>query len=261
MKHTRHVAALMLSAVMLVGGLTACTPLPSTTYTNESGTEVTVNWRDFPGPAGVDPNDILAAPAKEDSEAVSAELLQEIKTALSHEFGVAWKSRGEPGWYDPSGNGFGGKTMSSTYNSVSWSSDTAPAATADWDRIVEIIDGFTQAQGLGKVMLEHNRGYYRQPPSSDKDLLERFGTTDPREAHVWFGTAYGASQWLSLEIHHAGRDPRGKAVAEYQELKQAVTSISIDYGVTTLAREDVPAFKKALRPFTGLEQPESTTSD
>lgn len=261
MKNTKPFAVALLSAVVLLGGLAACTPLPSTTYTNASGQEVTVNWRDFPGPAGVDPNGILAAPVKEDAEAVSAELLLDIKTALSQEFGVVWESWGDASWHTPSGNGFGGKTKSTTYNSVRWFSNTAPAATADWDRIVEIIDGFTQAQGLGKVMLEHNRGYYRQIPSSDKDLLERFGTTDPREAYVWFGTAYGASQWLSVEIHHAGRDPRGKAAAEYRELKQPAASISLDYGVTTLARDDVAAFKKALEPFTGLEQPAATTSD
>lgn len=261
MKNTKPVAATLLSASLLLAGLAACTPLPSTTYTNASGQQVTVNWRDFPGPAGVDPHAILAAPVKEDAEAAGAQLLLNIKTALSQEFGVAWDSWGEPSWHAPNGNGFGGKTTSTTYNSVRWFSDTAPATTADWDRIVEIINGYSQAQGLGKVVLEHKRGYYRQIPSSDKDLLERFGTTDRREAYVWFGNAYGSSQWLSVEIHHAGRDPRGKAATEYQDLKQPAASISLDYGVTTLPRDDVAAFKKALEPFAGLEQPAATTSN
>lgn len=260
-RHARRIGAATLSAGMLAGILSACGPAPTTTYSNAAGQEVTVNWKDYPGPSGVEPGDILASPTVEDADAAGSKIMTDLKTTLTDEFGVSWSSEGESGWYPSSGNGYGGHAMTSTLNSDIWHSNTVSSSTADWLRIIDIANTITQAQGLGTVTLEHERDYYLQGVEREKELLDLFGSTDPAESYVWFGTAYGASQWLSVNIHHAGRDPRGKAAQEFRELGLPEATVSISYGATTVPADDLPAFKDALKPFAGLEHPEPTTSD
>lgn len=213
-------------------------PSPKTSYTTASGQEVAVDWKDYPAPSGNEPDQLLRAPAAEDIESVSAGILTDIMAALTQEFGMAWATSGESSWHPGggNGNGYGGVAMSTTYNSAGWLSDTVPAST-DWARVVEIVDGFTSARGLGTIRLESP------------------------EPYVWFGTAYGESQWVSVEIHDAALDPAGKAAANYAQIKQPPAAISLSYGATAIPRNDRPAFIKALEPFAGLERPEPTTSD
>ncbi len=261
MNLTRRIGAATLASVILAGMLSACGPAPTTTYSNAAGQEVTVNWKDYPGPSGVESEDILAAPTVEDADAVGNKIMTDFKTALTDEFGLAWSAEGEPAWYTSSGNGYGGEAMTSTLNSEIWHSNTVSSSTTDWLRIIDIANTITQAQGLGTLILEHERYPFRDGSALEKEMLERYGTTDPQQIYEWHGFAYGASQWLSVNIHHAGRDPRGKAAQEFRELGLPEATVSVSYGATTVFAADLPAFKEALKPFAGLEHPEPTTSD
>ena len=121
----------MVAASLALG---ACASSPTSTYTNADGQSITVDWKDYPVHAGTLSEDILAAPAKEDAEGVSEAMLTEIVTALDAEFGLQWAASGESGWFPSNGNGYGGKSLTTTWNSVSWNSRTAPAETADWEK-------------------------------------------------------------------------------------------------------------------------------
>lgn len=91
--------------------------------------------------------------------------------------------------------------------------------------------------------------------------MKRFGSTDPNKFYVCFGTAYGASQWLSINLLDVQRDLCGEAVQEYEELGLPGQQITLDFGATTISRDQLASFKEALAPFAGLENPEATTSD
>ncbi|MHA7304458.1 hypothetical protein ACX80E_04305 [Arthrobacter sp. TMN-49] len=248
-------------ALATLFSLAACSAPPTTTYPNGAGQDVTVNWRDYPLSAGSLPDDLALTPVSEDAEAISAGLLGEIKTALTAEYGMAWESAGEAGWFPTTGNGYGGETMTTSYNSHEWRSTTLPAATTEWKKIMGTISGLTAARGLGPVKLTQDSGFFNNDPAWQKKLVEKYGTADPQQLYWWNGTAYSGSQWLAVTMVNVDRDTTGRAATEYQELKLPARSISISYGVATVARDDLPALKQALEPFMGLTPPEATTSD
>ncbi|MHA7268584.1 hypothetical protein [Arthrobacter sp. HLT1-20] len=246
-------------ALVALLGLGACAAPPTTTYTNDAGQDVTVNWKDYPLHAYSLPEDLLAAPVKENVEFGSARLFAEIKTALNKDFSLTWKSAGEPSWNRDWGNGYGGKTMTSTYNSVEWSSTTLPVSTAEWKKIVRIVSRVTTARGLGPVKLTQDGESFKNDAEWQKDLVEQYGTADPEKLWWWDGMASSGSQWISVYLVNVDRDTTGTAATEYQESKLPARSIS--YGVTTVPRAELHAFKEALEPFVGLTPPEPTTSD
>lgn len=241
--------------------LSACSESPTSTYTNTAGEEVTVNWKDYPAHAYSLSEELLAAPVKDDAEGVSAAILDELKANLTEEFGLQWTSSGEAGWYPAQGNGYGGKAMTTTFNSVSWDSDSAPAETSDWERILAITNRITTARGLGAVKLSPDADTLKNDTAWHQELVEKYGTADREKLYWWSGTAYADSQWLSVSLVNVDRDTTGKAAAEYEKSGLPPRSISLSYGVTTVSSEDLPAFKEALKPFEGLQNPEATTSD
>lgn len=251
-------AAAVSAAVASLVGISACAAPPTSTYTNAAGAKVTVNWKDYPAQAGHDAAEILSAPVKEKAEVVSADILADIRDTLGAEFGLQWAASGEAGWYPTQGNGYGGKAMTTTFNSVSWASDSAPAETSDWEQILAIITRATTARGLGSVKLSPNADTLTDDPAWRQELVEKYGTADLDKLYWWNGNAYGDSQWLSVHIVNVDRDTTGTAAKE--EARQP-RSISLSFGVTTLAEADRPAFMQALEPFFGLTPPEPTTSD
>lgn len=253
------VAALFVAAVL--AGSSGCAAGPTSTYTDAAGQEVTVNWRDYPLHAYTMPDDVLAAPVKEETEEVSAAILSEIKTALGNEFDLEWNARGEQGWYPSSGNGYGGDAMTTTWNSVGWESDTVPASTAEWDKVMSMASRITRAHGLGPVQLTYHGDTFKNDPEWQRELTENYGTADPQELWWWDGTAHSGMQWLSIRIVDVDRDPTGKAAKEYEQSSLPPRSVSISYGITTVSRADRAALEQALEPFTGLTPPTPTTSD
>ncbi|WP_449374378.1 hypothetical protein [Arthrobacter psychrolactophilus] len=190
----------MTAAVASFVGLSGCAAAPTSSYTNAAGEEVTVNWKDYPAHAGNDAATVLNAPVKEDAEGVSAAILDELKTALTEEFKLQWTASGEAGWFPTQGNGYGGKSMTATFNSVSLDSDSAPAATSDWERILTIANSITSAHGLGPVKLSPDADALKNDPAWHQELLDKYGTADPDKLYWWNGTAYANSQWLSISL-------------------------------------------------------------
>lgn len=254
-------AALVTAAVASFVGMSGCAASPTSSYINAAGTKVTVNWKDYPAHAYSLAEEILTAPVKEDAEGVSAAILDELKAALTEESELQWTANGEAGWYPEQGNGYGGKATTTTFNSVSWDSDSAPVESSDWEKILAITNRITSARGLGPVKLSPDAASLKNDPAWHQELLDKYGTTDPNKLYWWTGTASANSQWLSIALVNVDRDTTGKAAAEYEKSGLPPRSISLSYGVTTVSRDELAAFKDALEPFEGLTPPEATTSD
>lgn len=259
-KRTFH-AVFMSAVVVSLIGLSGCAAAPTSTYTNAAGEEVTVSWKDYPLHGYSLPEEILAAPVKEDVEGISTAILDELKAVLAEEFQLQWTASGETGWYPNQGNGYGGKSMTTTFNSVQWDSDNAPVESSEWARILAIINRITTARGLGTMKLSPDADTVKNDPAWHEELVEKYGTADPHKLYWITGTAYADSQWFSVYLVNVDRDTTGKAAAEYEKSGFPPRTISLSYGATTVSRDDLPAFKDALAPFQGLTPPEPTTSD
>lgn len=250
-RHSRGpiVVALVMAVALL---LTACTPSPKTLYVGADGKNVTVDWADYPGQAGVDAAEVLLAPSAEDVRGRSALIMGELERRVSEEFGVAWENgptgteeRDEPRYggtiYPNGGNGYGRESLYVTYNAISRETLSIPTSVHDWNRIQDIINDVVQAHGLGELTSDGLVDYWQ-----------------------WSGTAYGESQWLYASLVDVERDGTGKAL---EDMKGSVDygwnsrAITISYGATVLPASDREIFVKRLAPFEGLTQPNATSSD
>jgi hypothetical protein len=257
-------AALVL-AVAAVFALTSCTPSPQTTYVAENGQEVTVDWVDYPGQAGVDSVQVLLAPSAEETREQSSAILAEIESRLSDEFGVVWENapsgdgqRVDGDFYLSEGNGYGGDSLYVTFNALGRESLSIPTSEEDWDRIIAVIAEVTQAYGLGGL---------------NSDGLETMGNSDevaPLTGQSvdaywqWGGTAYGRSQWVYASLMDVDRDETGAALKDMKgsiEYGWNPRSINISYGATILPAADRAVYVERVAPFEGLARPAATSSD
>ncbi|MFC8303982.1 hypothetical protein ACFUCV_09910 [Specibacter sp. NPDC057265] len=257
----RRWTALAAASVALLLGASACAAPPTTSYTNETGQEVTVNWKDYPVSAGLLPEDFSHAVTQEEAQATSDAVLTDIRAALTSVHAFEWSTRGEAAWFPGGGNGYGGKVMTSTFNSTQWESATAPASNAEWEEIVAVTSRITTKHGLGGVQLLFDHENFKTDHSWQKDLIDKYGTADPQRLWWWEGTAYTRSQWLVLHMVNVDRDTTGAAAKETEDSGLPARSISISYGATAVPAKDQAALTQALEPFVGLTPPEATTSD
>lgn len=245
--------------------LTACTPSPQTTYVAENGQEVTVDWVDYPGQAGVDSAQVLLAPSAEETRDRSVAILGEIEARLSDEFGLVWENapsgdgqRVDGDFYLSQGNGYGGESLYVTFNALGRESLSIPASDEDWDRIIVIIAEITQSYGLGDL---------------NSDGLEMMENSDERAPLAgeslgsywqWGGTAYGRSQWVYVSLMDVDRDETGAALEDMKgsiEYGWNPRSINISYGATILPAADRALYVRRVAPFEGLARPAATSSD
>ncbi len=234
-------AALAASAALtlLLAGCAAASP--TTTYTDASGEEVTVDWRDYPAHAGIDADAVLAAPVAEDVEARWEQIRVAVVDAIDAELdgaldAASWSERGEGGWNDQVGNGYGGESMLSTYNSGSWEAEIV-LPREDWDRVIAAAGAELAEWGITGVGPE------------------------PTEVPEWldFGDFFEGPEFVSVAVQDASLDADAHSGA--LERGWLVSGISLFYGIQTIAEADRDAFTAAAAPFAGLERPEPTSSD
>ena len=251
---SRRPAIAALSTLTALAALSGCAPSPTTSYVGPSGAEVTVDWADYPGSPGVDANDVLSAPPKQDIARVEADLLAEITSALDAEFDLEWRTEGDAQWFPAGGNGYGGESEYVVFNSHDHVSDSVPGSADDWRLVIDIVSGITDSRGLGPVELSHER-------ADADDSVERFGTDDPDEYWQWWGDAFGSSQWLSVALTDVSKDDSGEAAEESDSFDWPAQSIALSYGATALPEGGRAEFERRLAPFAGLDMPPATTSD
>ena len=254
-------SALTSATIAAIAVLTGCAAAPTTTITDADGSTVIVDWADYPGHAGIDAAQLVNAPPEQEVEAVSSALLDAIGAQLSDRFGVTFTVEGDDIWTASQGNGYGGESLLTSYNSAARETSTIPSAPDDWRAIVAIVTEEAIRAGLGPVVLDHESESYLRDESWQKDTRERFGTDDPDQFWSWSGFAYGDSQWLSISLSDARRDASGEAVREAKKFDSQGQSISVFYGATTVQADSRIEFAEKIKPFIGLTPPPSTTSD
>lgn len=233
--------------------LTACSS-PETTYTGATGQQVTVSWADYPGEAGQDDEQVRRAPTQDEVEELSTDLFDDIEVALTEEYELDWYSREEgdgPLWFRTEGNGYGGESAYTSYNSPQRQATGIPTDPADWDRVVQIVDEVVQDHGLGPLVMHETYAGERQQSA------EAYGT-DPDGWPYWNGMASGDAGWFTLGLTDRTRRPD---TADDDGDGWPARSIDLFYGATTIADDQRATFDERLAPFEGLEQPEATHSD
>lgn len=130
----------------------------TTVATNADGTERTVYWRDYPGVAGVDPQEILQGPTPEEGYMAGQNMISEIKAALSAELRIAWAPEKEqPGtrvFHEPVQNSFGGQSLLTVVNIPVSQSTSVPQAWSDKQRAIRIIGEVSARYGYSTPVLD-----------------------------------------------------------------------------------------------------------
>lgn len=263
---TRHrraapAALFSLAAVgLIVAVVTGCSLLnpasPTSTVTDESGQEATVDWADYPGEGYVDPDDVLAAPRAEAAPAAAEEVLTDLQAAVdAHEPGLAWSRGLEGGVYPHEGNGYGGPTLHQTLNSAELLTTEVPD---DWSATVAVIEATLADHGYGPVQWDFARERWEHETEAERDAAVRDsnGSLDPAQMWQWIGNANSGSMWVTVMLADVDRGVGAPADAELGSPRM----LAFMAGGTVIGEADEQAYRDGIAPFEGLEPPDPTHS-
>lgn len=247
-----RIAALLVSALLLTGcGILGPEPSPVTTYTDEAGESVTVDWVDYPAAAWIDGEQLLETPDQNDIELPARALVTAVGEAVAEVTAfplepLAPESEwfGDDRWFAQQGNGYGGESMLTTVNCCELQADRVPEARL-WQDVVDAASRAAAAQGIGPFAFD------------DIDA----GCNGQAGCWLWSATAWDGVQWVSLSISDATKDPTGQAQKDAEQFGWPLRTVSVSYGATVVRAGQMAAFAEAMQPFRGLERPAQTTSD
>jgi hypothetical protein len=236
--------------LLTIGGIVAgCTPSPpTTTFTDASGESITVDWSEYPADAYTGAEEVLDLPPVEDVERrwsrVRGALTDAIQAELGGEFGdLAWRKRGDDGWYESSGNGYGGDTMLQVYNSAGWEAGVRLPRSV-WPRVLQAAEEELAQWGITVAKVD----------SSADD--------DDANAHArWLLVRdfFSGGEFMSVSVQDATLED--DALADVESYGGLVSGIALFYGIQTISESDRDAFARAALPFEGLTRPAPTHSD
>jgi hypothetical protein len=232
-------------------------PSPTTVVTDPSGRETTLSWADFPGEPYVEPVDVLAGPRAEEVEARGDALLDDLQRAVNrHTPELDWHTGTEGGVFEHDGNGYGGETLHSTYNSAERSTTEVPD---DWPALAAALDAELTAQGFGPIAWEFDREPYAHQTAAERDaeVVETHGSLDPDEMWMWLGAAHDGTIWVSVVLADVDRGVGAPDAAD----QRSPQLLSLMVGGTVIAAADERAYRDGTAPFDGLARPATTHSD
>lgn len=203
------IVTLMLN-VATVGAMSALQTSASGNYQGEKTAEQK-HEEAYPGIKDTSSSAILAQPSLEEMRAQSEEMLVEIRSRLSAQYGYTWTKAGTEN-LRPERNGYGGESMLVQYTSVPWMTNEP---IQDYDRKVAVMDV------IEEVVTEYGMyGLYSfNEPSSgmDDSILEKFyGSTDPRTQNTWeyYSDNYPDPLRFYAVLYDLSNDPTGTFAGE-----------------------------------------------
>ncbi|MGX1702800.1 hypothetical protein [Microbacterium sp. NPDC055357] len=250
----------MSAGLLLTGcGVLTSGPSPTSTYTDAAGATIVVDWTDYPAHAGQGGEAMLGAPDQDGLEEPARELIEQLRTAVEQESGLALVPSeaeqswfGDDDWHPQTGNGYGGESMLTTVNCCELQSDGVPAP-ARWDAVIDAASRVTTDAGLGAFVLDSE--------TMDAEYRDRYCTIPDGGCWHVSASVFDGYQWVYLTIQDTSLDPSGDAAAEAEEFGWPLASIALGYGATVVRAGESADFARAMEPFLGLERPEQTTSD
>lgn len=229
----------------------------TTVATNADGTERTVYWRDYPGVAGVDPQEILQGPTPEEGYAAGQNMVSEIKAALSAELRIEWAQEKEQSgtrvFHEPVPNSFGAQSLLTVVNSPVSQSTSVPQAWGDKLRAIRIIGEVSARYGYSAPALDTFDLW------SGEDRIRELGGPTPETQVI---VSRGAGPGWAMAVVHIPGPVEGQGGRFEKRLRPADGSfwqpntITLSYGANGLLQDaDREEFKKRLEPFKGLTPP------
>lgn len=204
-----------------------------TVETQRDGTETVVQWRDFPGIAGIEHSSPRLLPTVEGGLALGDQTIQHIQRQLNTLHNGDWVQDDlRPNVIERAQNGYGGMSMLYAVNSRPWLLKGDPLSPHQTQAAISTIRDIAGSYGFTDLTMES---------LGDQASGElRAGVL--RDSH---------GQWLSFTVGEiptrdsAGIDP----------------IITLTYGSDGLLRaDDSTAFTESLEPFVGYRQPAPMTS-
>lgn len=243
------IVTLMLN-VATVGAMSALQTSASGNYKGEK-TEEQKHEEAYPGVKDLSSNEILAQPSLEEVRAQSEEMLAEIRSRLSAQYGYTWTEAGTEN-LRPERNGHGGESMLVQYTSVPWMTNEP---IQDYDRKVAVMGVIEQ------VMIEYGMYelYSFNEPSSgmDNSILEKFyGSADPRTQNTWeyYSDNYPDPLRFYAVLYDLSNDPTG-TFADEREAQSARTGEPLEglqiyfLAPQLLSEDDVEEFKTRMQEY------------
>lgn len=234
----------------------------TTVAVNADGSERTVYWRDYPGLAGVDTQQVLEGPTPQEGFEAGQAMIAEIELALSAEFGLEWAPPADADaspFNRPIENHFGGRSLLTNVNGPESQSTSVPQAWADKQRALSIIGEVSGRYGFPAPEIN---GLERW---SSEDRIRDLGGLTPDKQVIVSGMAPGpAGQWLSVRFQDLSKDTNGTFADRLrppQGSQWQLNTVALSYGANgLLAAEDRNEFESRLEPFRGLTPPEPLES-
>ncbi len=254
------VAGLATGAVMLERLVDP--PSPTTTVAADDGSQVVLDWADYPADASQDPASVLAAPRAEEVEAVGDAELVALAAAVEPvapelEWSLVPTGNADDVLPTGGGNGYGGPTLHRVYNSPTNLGDGL-AADADWSAMAAALGAELADLGYGPIVWDHEREPYDYETEADRDeqVVAQFGSLDPDAMWMWAGMAERDSMWVWVSIWDVRRD-----TAPEGAWTETDSGVSLFIGGTVISQDDERAYETGVAPFEGIMLPASTHSD
>lgn len=251
--------AIAVPAAGIIAWATSLSVGKTTVVEAADGTKRTIHWRDYPGTADLDSQEVLDGPTPEQGLATGEKMIAEIEEALAKEFKLQWTTMPLPAqdgpFYTPVANAYGGHSLLTTVNGPDHRSNSVPTSWTDKKRAITIIDTVSRKYGYASLHVESPEGWTPADLQESKD-----GSTLPEQVFLSGMASGSAGQWLSFGIQDLSKDVDGsyakknRAVGDQQEPS---SWISMSYGANgLLPAQHREEFKSRLEPFIGLTAPE-----
>lgn len=216
-------------------------------------------WDTYPGSAYVDAKDTLEGPSYEEFAEQSDLMLEEMRTALTAEFGFEWEER-QPAESEIGTNGYGGESMLFSYDAPVWQTTTTVRTFEEKSRVVEILRQVLLRYGIANLDMQNAPASWREPG----ELTEQYGGETIDTQALWDLHTYDVftrsgsfqASIVDLDLDSAG------TVAEDREFDveyygMAAEGIELHLDAYALLKDaDRADYLTALEPYADLEKPE-----
>ncbi|GGI87380.1 hypothetical protein [Pseudarthrobacter scleromae] len=257
-------------AAILIVGVIAAVPVASvihhmfdnavgrtTVVKNADGTERTVYWREYPGVAGIDPQQVLDGPTPQQGYDAGQTMITEIKAALSEELRLQWAPVADKGgspFHRPIENHYGGESLLINVNGPESQSITVPQTWEEKQRAISIIEEVARRYGFDALAIDGLESW------SAEDRIRDLGGLTPDQQVIVSGVALGrAGQWLAFRFQDLSKDAKGTFTERLRPPEGAqwqMNTMALSYGANgLLAAEDRNEFESRMESFHGLIPP------